>query len=105
MLKRPYEDDLVAVWAESDQVQLSFEIVLVAWVRPKVQERSCRLPPRGPSRDDQSIRRPLQGYKHIQNALFCSIRDAGSRSCRCIQSSTFLLSKHRGAELHADICA
>ena len=76
----------MAVWAESDQVTgvcegalavvsvpsdrigLAFETVLVAWVRPKGQERSCRLTPPGPSRYDRSIRQPWPVYKHTQSA-------------------------------------
>ena len=57
MLKRSYEDGLVVVWAQSDQAKdvcedalvvvwgakpslpLLCEVVLVAWTRPKAQER------------------------------------------------------------------
>src|SRR5436305_1301165 len=94
------EGALVAGWAESDQVRgvcegalavvsvpsdrigLAFEIVLVAWVRPTGQERSCRLTPPEPSRYDLSILQPLPVYKHTQSASVYLIRDGQSRNCR-----------------------
>src|SRR5260370_11403387 len=121
MLKRPYEGALVVGWAPSDQAtdvcegaravvsvpsdlrRLSSEAVSQAEAQPKVQERFCRLLPPGPSRYDQRVQQPWRVYTRSQNAFHCSIRDAGSKSCTCIQSNTSLFSTHQGAELHADI--
>src|SRR6266851_10249547 len=104
MLKRPYEGARVVVWAPSDLRRLSSEAVSQAEAQPKVQERFCRVRPPGPSRYDQRVQQPLRVYTRSQNALQCSIRDAGSKSCTCIQSNTSLFPTHQGAELHADMC-
>src|SRR6266699_2376026 len=103
MLKQACEGDLVAVWAESDQARdvcevalaivsapedqrrLSFESVLLAWVRPKGEVRSCRLTAPGPSKYDPSILRPWPVYRHTHSALFCSTRDAKCTNCRYIR--------------------
>src|SRR5438128_4578178 len=98
------EGALAVVSGPSDRIWLAFEIVLVAWVRPKGQERSCRLTPPGLSRYDPSILQPLPVYKHTQSASVYLIRDAESRNCRCIQSSTFRPPTPQGAQRHADIC-
>src|SRR6266478_6090441 len=123
MLKQPYEDDLVGVWAQSDQgkdvcagaravvwgeegwLQPLCEVVLVAWVRPKPQERLYTGIVPGWSRHDRRVLKPWQGYMGARNALICSTHDAESTNCRCTQSDTCRLRARTSDGRHGDIYA
>src|SRR5260370_12346685 len=70
MLKRSYEDGLV-----------------VAWARPKPQERLDTGAVLATSRHDQWVRKPWQVCTEAQSAWMCSTRDAESKNCTCTQES------------------